>query len=182
MTLKLVGLCGSLRKASYNRKLMHEAARRFGPSDFTDTDLHLSLYDGDLEEAEGIPAPVQRLADQIAGADAVLIACPEYNQSLTGVLKNALDWVSRVKGSPWRDKPVALLSAAAGRAGGARANYALRLAMAPFRPAIINGPEVLLAAPATEFDADGHLTTERYTAALDELMALLRTEAERRAS
>lgn len=179
MTLTLVGLCGALRKASYNRKLMNDAARRFGSANFTDANLRLPLYDGDLEEAEGIPAEVQTLADQIAGADAVLIASPEYNQSMSGVLKNALDWVSRVKGSPWRDKPVALLGAAAGRSGGARGNYALRLAMAPFRPTIISGPEILLAAPAKEFDAEGHLTSERYGAALDELMAALRAEAER---
>ncbi|MEM9249415.1 MAG: NAD(P)H-dependent oxidoreductase [Pseudomonadota bacterium] len=179
MTLTLVGLCGALRKGSLNRKLMHEAARRFGDAAFTDADLRLPLYDGDLEAAEGIPAPVQRLADQIAQADAVVIACPEYNQSLTGVMKNALDWISRVEGAPWREKPVALMNAAAGRAGGARANYALRLAMAPFRATIISGPEVLLAGAGKEFDDTGRLTSEHYGATLDELMSALRAEAER---
>jgi len=132
-TPTLLGLCGSLRAASLNRKLMHEAARRFGPAEFTEGDLRLPLYDGDLEDAHGIPAPVQALVDAIAGADAVIVACPEYNQSLPGVLKNGLDWVSRTDGAPWRDKPVALMSAAAGRAGGARAQFALRLALVPFR-------------------------------------------------
>ncbi|MEM1429448.1 MAG: NADPH-dependent FMN reductase [Pseudomonadota bacterium] len=178
--MKLIGMCGALRAGSFNRKLMHDAAARFGAADFTDANLRIPLYDGDEEAANGIPSPVQTLADQIAGADAVIVACPEYNQSLTGVMKNALDWVSRVDGSPWRDKPVALMSAAAGRAGGARANYALRLAMAPFRPVVVNGPEILVAGAAREFDDTGKLTNARYTDALDELMALLRGEAERR--
>jgi chromate reductase len=179
--LSLLGVCGSLRAGSYNRKLMHEAARRFGEAAFTEADLRLPLYDGDLEEAHGIPPEVQRLADAVRAADAVLVVTPEYNQSLSGVLKNALDWISRTEGtSPWRDKPVALLSAAAGRAGGARANYALRLAMAPFRPVVVNGPEVLVAAPAKEFDGDGRLVSDRYARTLDELMGSLRAEAERR--
>jgi chromate reductase len=71
----------------------------------------------------GIPAEVQELADQIAAADAVIIAGPEYNKALSGVLKNALDWVSRTKGNPWRDKPVAIMSATGGRAGGERTQF-----------------------------------------------------------
>jgi len=178
-TPTLLGLCGSLRAASLNRKLMHEAARRFGPAEFTEGDLRLPLYDGDLEDAHGIPAPVQALVDAIAGADAVIVACPEYNQSLPGVLKNGLDWVSRTDGAPWRDKPVALMSAAAGRAGGARAQFALRLALVPFRPALVPGPEILVAGAAREFDDAGRLTNVRYAAALDEAMAQLRAAAER---
>src|SRR6056297_2739466 len=123
--LKLAGLCGSLRADSVNRKLMMEAARHFGPSRFEAGDLRLPLYDGDLQSREGVPAPVRALADLVAGADAVVVVTPEYNQSISGVLKNALDWISRTEGSPWKMKPVALLSATAGRAGGARANYAL---------------------------------------------------------
>lgn len=172
----LLGISGSLRKGATNRLLMREAARLYD-GDFIEADLHLPLYDGDLEEAEGIPAKVQTLADQITQAEAVVIASPEYNQSLSGVLKNALDWVSRVKGSPWRDKPVAIMSAAAGRAGGARANYALRLAMNPFRPRLLTGPEVLVAGSGSEFDEDGRFKTERYETALSELMAELREMA-----
>lgn len=180
MTLKLLGLCGSLRAASFNRKLMLEAARRFGAAEFGEGNLRLPLYDGDLEAKDGVPADVQTLADQVAGAHAVLVVTPEYNQSLSGVLKNALDWISRVEGSPWRDKPVALLSAAAGRAGGARANYALRLCMAPFRPVVVNGPEVLIASPSKEFDEAGNLADGRYAQDLDALMATLRAQAEQR--
>ena len=157
----LLGLSGSLRKGSWNTRLLHEAAR-LGDARLTLADLRLPLYDGDLEDAEGIPRAVEALAAQIAEADAVLIATPEYNQCFSGVLKNALDWVSRVKGNPWRDKPVGIVSAAAGRAGGARAQYALRLAMTPFRPRLLTGPEVMVAAAEDQFDENGHLTGGNY--------------------
>lgn len=178
MALDLLGICGSLRAGSVNRKLMREAARLLGDAQFTDANLRLPLYDGDAETQDGIPVEVQMLADQITAADAVLIATPEYNQALSGVLKNALDWVSRVDGNPWRGKPVALMSAAAGRAGGARAQYSLRLCMVPFRAEIMAGPEILIAGAAKEFDAEGRLTNERYLKSLQELMDALRTRAE----
>jgi len=173
----LLGICGSLRAASVNRKLMLDARRVFDPAAFTDANLRLPLYDGDLEEATGIPAEVQTLADQIAAADAVVIACPEYNKALPGVLKNALDWVSRVDGNPWRDKPVALVSATAGRAGGERTQFSLRLCMMPFRANVLPGPEVLIGGAAREFDAEGRLANERGIALLEELMADLRKAA-----
>jgi chromate reductase len=178
--LNLVGLCGSLRAHSTNRKLLHLAARRFGPARFTEGDLRLPLYDGDLEEAEGIPAEVARLADLVRGADAVIIACPEYNKGVSGVMKNALDWLSRVKGGVWRDKPVAIMSAAAGRAGGERSQYMLRLCLTPFRPHLLAGPEVLVAASGEAFDADGMLKAESYVRLLDELTGDLRAAAQRR--
>ena len=174
----LLGISGSLRKEATNRKLIREAARLHG-GPFTEADLRLPLYDGDLEAAEGIPAAVQTLADQIGAADAVVIATPEYNQSFSGVLKNALDWVSRVKEKPWRDKPVAIMSSAAGRAGGARATYALRLAMTPFRPRLLTGPEVQVADGRNQFDTDGRLTNERTLIVLAELMEALKAEARR---
>lgn len=176
-SLTLLGICGSLRKGSWNRKLMLEAARLFDPATFLDADLHLPLYDGDLEDDHGIPPEVQRLADQIAAADAVVIAGPEYNKAMSGVLKNALDWVSRTAGSPWRDKPVAICSAAAGRAGGERTQMTLRHAMTPFRPRILQGPEVMIAAPANAFDEAGRLTDARGVAMLTELMEELRRAA-----
>jgi chromate reductase len=171
----LLTIPGSLRRGSTNRKLAAEAARLYG-GPWETADIRLPLYDGDLEQAEGIPAPVLRLAGAIDAAEAVVISTPEYNQSLSGALKNALDWVSRVDGSPWRDKPVAIMSAAAGRAGGARGNYALRLAMTPFRPRLLTG-EVLVSSAAKEFDDAGRLTSERYLAALQALMDDLRAEA-----
>lgn len=176
--LALLGICGSLRRGSYNRMLMHEAARLFGGR-FEEGDIRFPLYDGDLEDAQGIPEAVTRLAERIRAADAVIIASPEYNQSLSGVIKNAIDWVSRVKGNPWLRKPVAIMSANDGRAGGARGQYALRLAITKFRMRLVTGPEVMVAKPQDEFDAEGRLTSERYRRVLAELMAELRAEAER---
>ena len=169
---KLLMISGSLRLASVNTKLVREAGRLWdGPTSIAD--INLPLYNGDDEDASGIPEPVQRLAGQIAAADAVAIATPEYNQSFPGGLKNALDWVSRTEGKPWLDKPVAIMSAAAGRAGGARAQYALRLAMNSFQPRLLTGPEVMIAGAAKEFDADGRLISDRYRATLSALMEKL---------
>lgn len=173
----LLGLSGSLRKESHNTRLLREAAR-LGDVRLRLADLRFPLYDGDLEDAEGIPLQVKTLAEQIAEADAVMIATPEYNQSFSGVLKNALDWVSRVEGNPWRDKPVAIVSAAAGRAGGARGQYALRLAMTPFRPRLLTGPEVMVAASGDQFDADGTLTGGNYARLLTLLVEGLKKAAD----
>ncbi|MDX8351925.1 NADPH-dependent FMN reductase [Cognatiyoonia sp. IB215182] len=170
----LLGISGSLRKASTNTMLMRNAAEIFGPDEFVEADINLPLYNGDLEAAEGIPASVQTLADQIAAADAVIIATPEYNKAISGSLKNALDWVSRTKGGPWKAKPVAIMSAAAGRAGGERSQFSLRLAMMAFRPRILQGPEVLVANSSKEFDENGKLTGELYIKLLTELMDELR--------
>lgn len=179
-TLTLLGICGALRAASTNRLLLAEGRRAFGDANHTEANLRLPLYDGDLEETDGIPPEVQTLADQIAAADAIVICTPEYNKALPGVLKNALDWVSRTKGAPWQDKPVAILSAAAGRAGGERSQYSLRLCLTPFRPRLITGPEVLVANSGAAFDDQGHLIAPRTLKTLTELMTLLRAEATRR--
>lgn len=170
----LLLISGALRRGSYNRLLMAEAARLFPePVAPVVADLRLPLYDGDIEDAEGIPEVVARLAGQIAEARAVVIASPEYNKAFSGVLKNALDWVSRTKPNPWRDKPVAIVSAAAGREGGARGQFALRLALTPFHPRLITGPEVLVADAQNEFDAEGHLVRESYRKSLTKLMEKL---------
>ncbi len=143
----ILGISGSLRAGSLNTRLLAEAERLFDPARIT------------------------------RAADAVIISGPEYNKSISGVLKNALDWVSRTKPNPWRDKPVALMSATAGRAGGERAQWIMRLALNPFRPRLLVGPEVLVGSAASQFDEAGRLINDRYLAALTELMAALRTEA-----
>ncbi len=170
----LLGISGSLRRASTNTMLMRNAAEIFAADTFIEADINFPLYNGDLEEAEGMPVAVQTLSDQIAAADAVIIATPEYNKAISGSLKNALDWVSRTKGAPWSGKPVAIMSAAAGRAGGERSQFSLRLAMMAFRPRILQGPEVLVAASSKEFDENGKLTGEIYIKLLTELMGELR--------
>ena len=175
--MHLLGISGSLRAGSFNRKLMHEAARLFAPDTFTVGSLQMPIYDGDLEQGEGIPAAVQRLADQIAAADAVIISTPEYNKGPSGALKNALDWVSRVEGNPWQDKPVAIMSAAAGRAGGERAQSILRWFMQPFQPRVLQGPEVLIGGASKQFDENDQLTDERSVKLLQTLMDKLKAEA-----
>lgn len=172
--VQLLGLSGALRKGSTNRMLLRNAARVFGQCEYIEADLNLPLYDGDLEEADGIPAPAMVLVEQIKAADAVIISTPEYNKMLTGVLKNALDWVSRVRPQPWEGKPVAVMSAAAGRAGGERAQVSLVAAITPFQPCLVSGPEIALAGSGQEFDADGRLSSDRYEANLTALMAKLR--------
>lgn len=180
----LLGISGSLRTDSTNRKLLREAARLFGDCTYVEADVKFPIYDGDDESAHGVPEKVQKVADQIAAADAVIISTPEYNKGPSGALKNALDWISRTKGNPWKDKPVAVMSAAAGRAGGERAQMILRGFMVPFRPRILQGPEVHLAGSSKEFDDEGRLTGELYIKTLQELMDGLRAEVrveERRA-
>ncbi len=172
--IKLLGISGALREGSTNRTLLREAARLIGEADYTEANLNLPLYDGDSEEASGIPASVVALAKQIAEADAVIISTPEYNKGLTGVLKNALDWVSRVEGSPWANKPVATMSAAAGRAGGERGQVMLRECMHAFSPKFVHGPEIAVAASFEAFDEAGHLKGELYEKNLTALMEKLR--------
>ncbi|WP_121061353.1 NADPH-dependent FMN reductase [Chachezhania antarctica] len=175
-TPRLVGLSGALRSGSTNRKLVHEAARLFGPADFEELDLNLPLYDGDDEARDGVPAAVVTLAEKIKSAEAVIISTPEYNKGISGVLKNALDWISRTDIAPWADKPVAVMSAAAGRAGGERGQAMLRQCLVAFQPRLITGPEVHLAGSSKEFDDDGRLTGEIYIKTLTRLMEKLRAE------
>jgi chromate reductase, NAD(P)H dehydrogenase (quinone) len=172
----LLSISGSLRAGATNRLLLGEAKRLFGPASHIDGNLNLPLYDGDLEADEGIPGAVQTLADEIAAADAVIISTPEYNKAPSGVLKNALDWVSRVDGNPWADKPVAVMSAAAGRAGGELAQSLLRSFLVPFQPRIIVGSSVHLAGSGSQFGEDGRLVSENYEQTLSVLMQKLRAE------
>ena len=177
--LTLLGIPGALRAGSTNRLLLAQARASFGEARQDEADLRLPLYDGDREAEEGIPEGVARLAAQIAAADGILISTPEYNKMIPGVLKNALDWVSRVKGNPWADKPVAILSAAGGRGGGDRSQFSLRLALAPFQVRIAPGPEVLIANSGQAFDSEGRLVDERAIRAVTGLMAAFRREMAR---
>lgn len=173
----LLGLSGSLRDDSVNTRLLREIGRHWG-DDFDMADIRFPLFDADLQDRAGIPPEVQAVADAIDRAEAVAISTPEYNQSLSGVLKNALDWISRVQGKPWNDKPVAIMSAASGRSGGARAGYALRLAMTPFRPRML-GREIMLADARNQFDENGRLISERYENQVAEMAAALKLEVAR---
>lgn len=178
-TPTLLGISGSLRGDATNRKLLREAARVFGDCTYIEGDLNMPLYDSDVESADGIPQAAQTLGAQIAQADAVLVSTPEYNKGPSGALKNALDWVSRVKGGPWAGKPVAVMSSAAGRAGGERAQMILRGYLLPFRPRVLAGPEIHLAGSHEQFDDAGQLTSDVYLRELTTLMENLRAEIAR---
>ena len=173
---KLLGISGSLRAQSINTKLVHECARVFGPAEFVLANLRLPLYDGDLEAAEGVPGEVETLYEQMIGADAIVISTPEYNGGIPGVLKNAFDWISRKKPPAMQGKPLAIVSAAAGRSGGARAQYALRTALTAFRPRIALGPEVMIAGGARAFDETGQLADPSSVEFLTTLMDALKAE------
>ena len=178
---RLFGISGALRRASTNTLLVHEAARLFCPCTLDMADIDLPLFNADLEE-KGMPAPVRTLIDGILAADAVVISTPEYNKNLPGALKNALDWISREKidgKMALAGKPVAILSSAAGRAGGERAQFSLRHCLTPFNPRVLQGPEVLVANAAKAYDGDGRLTNAMTVDLLTALMTALRAEIAR---
>jgi len=172
----LLGISGSLRAGSVNSMLIRNAARLIGAARFEEAHLRLPLYDGDLEDAEGVPAAVEALVELIENADAVIISTPEYNGNMPGGLKNALDWISRSGGKPFAGKPVAIMSAAAGIAGGIRAQNSLRLALTSFSPRLLSGREVSLGMAADKFDANGLLTSKRVENDLKALMERLKAE------
>ncbi|MBV7377461.1 NADPH-dependent FMN reductase [Maritimibacter dapengensis] len=170
----ILGIPGALRQASTNRLLLRESVRVLGDCQFVEADIDFPVFNEDIENGPGIPEAVQTLFDQIDAADAVIISSPEYNKNIPGVLKNALDWVSRCKGNPWKDKPVSLIAASDGRAGGERMMHNLILCMMPFRPDLVYGPEIFIGNSREAFDNDGRLKDERSVKFLTTLMENLR--------
>src|SRR5437879_5836843 len=119
--ISVLGICGSLRQGSYNMAALRTAIA-LKPPGMTVADIsQIPLYNEDVRQ-QGFPPTVETLRRQIKEADALLFACPEYNYSMTGVLKNAIDWASRPPDQPFAGKPCAILGAAAGMAGSARAD------------------------------------------------------------
>lgn len=176
MSIKLLGVSGSLRKASTNSALVRAAADVMGQGvAFTFADLDLPLYNGDVEDA-GYPDSVEVFVDQIRTADAIVISTPEYNKNISGVLKNALDWQSRFSPAPMKNKPVAILSATAGRSGGELTQFSLRHCLTPFGPRILQQPQLHVGSnfKDTVF-ADGELVDEKAREKLAEIMEALRS-------
>jgi len=155
MALNTLMICGSLRKGSFNRALMNTLPA-LAPAGMALTEAPpfrgFPLYDADLQASAGFPADVVALADAIRAADGVIIISPEYNFSIPGALKNALDWVSRLSDQPFKNKPVGIQSATGGQLGGARMQYHLRMALMFLNAFVFGTPEVFIGLAQTKFD------------------------------
>ena len=186
--MKILGISGSLRRGSYNTGLLHAAAELM-PDD-VEFEIWAGLkevppYDHD-EDADEAPPAVVELRSAFAGADAVLIATPEYNASIPGVLKNALDWVSRpVATNPLRNKPAAVVGASTGAFGAVWAQAELRKVLSTIGARTLD-VEVACRHAAERFDESGRLLDDEIRAelgeAVDELVAATRARAEAQAA
>ena len=169
--MDVLGFAGSLRRGSYNRGLL-DAARELAPPTMTIEPFDLApipLYNADLDSDERRPAEVTQLKQAVAAAQAVLIATPEYNHSVPGVLQNAIDWISRPGGkSVLKDKPVAIIGASTGAIGSARAQQQLKLVLMSTLSLVLPHPGVVVGLAMEKFDGSGTLThehTRRFVAA-----------------
>ena len=172
--VKLAGIAGSLRRGSYNAALLREAQALAPPDTCIDiVDLGpLPLYNRDLEH-DGFPPPVEEFRQALAAADGLLIATPEYNYSIPGVLKNAIDWASRSPDSPLDGKAMAIMGAG-GRFGTVRAQMHLREIALHNSMRVMIDPEVFVAGAWRAFDDQGRLTDERLRERVRQLMAAFR--------
>lgn len=173
--LTILGICGSLRSASFNRSVLRLAGACMPEGmDLKEADISdVPLFNGD-DFAGGFPPAVLTLRQQIAQADGVLIASPEYNFSIPGVLKNVLDYVSRGADQPFATKPVAILSASMGMLGGVRMQYDLRRSLQYMSPFILAKPEVFVGSAHTKFQPDGSCTDEPTRAIVTDQMRAFR--------
>ena len=177
---RVLGISGSLRKQSTNTMALRNA-QKLAPAGLTLALADLSdipLYNADLL-TDGEPESVIRLKRQIREADAVLMACPEYNFSVTGALKNALDWVSRPPDAPFNEKPVAIMGVSPGPVGTARAQYHLRQILVFMNAFTLNKPEVFIPYSAEKFNAEGELTDPKTAQYIRDQLSALRTLAMR---
>jgi chromate reductase len=153
--LNVISICGSLRKGSFNRMVMN-ALPGLAPAGMSIKEAPsfaaFPLYNADVQNSTGFPAPVNTLADAIRAADGVIFNTPEYNFSLPGGLKNAIDWVSRLKEQPFVGKPIAIQSASPGPVGGARVQYDLRKMMCFLDALTLNKPEIFVGSVASRVD------------------------------
>lgn len=178
--VRIFAFCGSLRKGSYNRMALR-AAEELAPSgtSFESCDIgRLPLYNEDVR-ALGFPAAVEEMRKCIRAADAILFVTPEYNYSIPGILKNAIDWASRPPDQPFNGKPAAIMGASPGMLGSARAQYHLRQVCVYLNIFLVNQPEVLIAGASNRFDADGRLTDEPTRRIITQLMQSLADWTER---
>lgn len=173
MTIRVLGLCGSLRSDSFNAIALRLAGELMPEGMTLDIqDIRpIPMFDADLL-VHGFPEPVRLLRESVRAADAVLIASPEYNFSVPGVLKNTLDWISRGDDQPFVFKPVAVLSASTGPVGGARMQYDLRKIMLFMNALVMAKPEVFIGMAAGKFN-NGECTDDTTRKYVGEQMAAL---------
>ncbi len=169
--VRILGIAGSLRRGSFNRAALH-AALQLVPKGAT---LDIFEIDGipgfNQDEEQNPPAKVVELKKRVREADAILFVTPEYNYSVPGVLKNAIDWASRPYGdSAWSGKPAAIMGASVGTTGTARAQYHLRQMFVFLNVLPINQPEVMIGNAAERFDSGGHLTDEKTKVLIRQLL------------
>lgn len=172
--IRVLGISGSLRKASLNTAALR-AAQELLPEGMRLEIFDLApipMYNPDVE-AEGFPEPVQEFRARLAAADALLFATPEYNFSLPGVLKNAIDWASRPPDSPLNDKPIALMGASPSPNGTVLAQMHLRQICNHNNMLPLGRPRVLIGRAHEKFDAGGRLVDERTRESIRELLAAL---------
>jgi chromate reductase len=157
--MNVLVLIGSLRRGSFNR-LTYNAAVSLAPPGMTFEEGEIAavpLYDDDLRVREGYPETAALLRERLAAADAVLIVSPEYNYSVPGTLKNAIDWLSRPPDQPFKGKPVAIMGASTGRFGTVRMQHHLRQILVFVEALPLAKPEVMISFAARAFDAEGRL-------------------------
>lgn len=157
----VLGISGSLRLGSYNTALLR-AAQELAPADMNIVTTGIEavpLYNADTQ-TQGFPESVLSLAEAVRKSDGVLIATPEYNYSIPGVLKNTIDWLSRVDDQPFATKPIALMGASMGAQGTSRAQYHLRQVFVFLDGRVMNRPEVFVGAAHTKMDESGTLIDE----------------------
>ena len=169
----VLALPGSLRRGSFNRLLLQAAAANAPPGlrvEVYDELASVPLFSEDVE-AETVPAGVERLRERVEQADAVLIATPEYNQSIPGVLKNAIDWLSRPPREVLIGKPMAVIGATAGRWGTRLAQSHLRHVLYATEALVMPQPSLFVAGASNLFDGAGRLVDEQTAQSLRELLA-----------
>jgi len=161
--LEIITLCGSVREKSYNAALIRAlpllspGGIAFIPSPLI---VNIPHYDADLQQVSGPPAVAVAMANAIRDADGLIIVSPEYNYSVPGTLKNALDWLSRLPKPPLVRKPVLIQSVSAGALGGVRMQYHLRQILVTLDALVFNRPEIMVGMAASKFDETGHLIDE----------------------
>jgi chromate reductase len=173
-SLKILGIAGSLRKVSYNRGALRAAQQLAPPNSTIEIyDLEgIPLYNGENENP--LPSKVADFKAKIRAADAILFVTPEYNCSVPGVLKNAIDWASRPYGdNAWEQKPVAIMGATPGMLGTVRAQYHLRQSFVFLNMHPLNRPEVMIANADDRFDENGNLTDEKTREHIRKLLVAL---------